>query len=123
MFFLTGKNGRIGFAESDCKVSQRNWEGEGLATECSEARCQDCILQPFVKTKACYETVDPSICATDTQAILTGREMLVSTVGYPGLFWEICIKVLMNLIGMPSAHLCCLSISLQVPLEVLILKN
>ena len=60
-----------------------------MASEGSEARGQDCILQPFVKTKSCHETVDPSICATDNQAILTGRETLVSTVDYPGMFGSI----------------------------------
>lgn len=77
-------NGRIGFAESDCSVAQSNWEGGGLASDGAESRGQDCIMQPFVMSKSCYETVDASICRIDKEAILIGVETVTSVVEYPG---------------------------------------
>lgn len=65
-------------------MSQSDWEGEGLASEGSDARGQDCIMQPFVVSKSCYETVDSSICAKDEEAILIGLETITSVVEYPG---------------------------------------
>jgi hypothetical protein len=80
------KNGRIGFAESDCKISKTSFDGEGLASEGSEARGQDCILQPSVITKSCHETVDASVCTDNNpEAILTGMDTVVSVVEYPGI--------------------------------------
>lgn len=78
------ENGKIGFAESDCKVSETTWEGEGLASEGSGARGEDCILQREIISEACFESVDASLCANDRNAILQGRETKIMAVEYPG---------------------------------------
>jgi len=79
------ENGRIGFAESDCKVSQTRWEAEGLASEGSEARGEDCILQSPVISTPCFESVDGSICTGDNkEATLFGVETVALVVEYPG---------------------------------------
>ncbi len=79
------ENGRIGFAESDCKVSQNRWEAEGLASEGSEARGEDCILQPPIISTPCFESVDASICTgSNEEATLFGVEVMAMVVEYPG---------------------------------------
>ena len=61
-----------------------SWEGEGLASEGSESRGEDCILQPAVINKSCLETVDVSACNVGTDVTLTGMETLTMVVEYPG---------------------------------------
>ena len=79
------ENGRIGIAESDCRVSQTRWESEGLASEGSEARGQDCILKTPVISTPCFESVDGSMCTSSNEEIvLFGVETLAMVVEYPG---------------------------------------
>jgi len=79
------ENGRIGFAESDCRVSQTRWEAEGLASEGSEARGQDCILKSPLISTPCFESVDASICTSNNEEeALFGVETIAMVVEYPG---------------------------------------
>ena len=77
--------GRIGFAESTCKVSDPRDEKAGLVSEGADARGNDCILRNPVITKACHDTVDASVCTEDNpDEILEGYEEWAMVVEYPG---------------------------------------
>jgi len=77
--------GRIGFAESSCKVSDPREEKTGLVSEGADARGTDCILQDPVITKACIDTVDVNSCTGDNpDEMLQGVEEWAVVVEYPG---------------------------------------
>lgn len=77
--------GRIGFAESTCKVTDPREEKAGLVSEGADARGNDCILQNPVVTKACHDTVDSKPCNADNpDQVLNGIEELSMVVEYPG---------------------------------------
>ena len=77
--------GRIGFAESSCKVNDTRENRQGLVSEGTDARGADCIFQNPVVTKSCLSTVDTSICTRDNpDEILSGYEEWAMVVEYPG---------------------------------------
>ena len=77
--------GRIGFAESTCKVSDPREEGAGLVSEGADARGNDCILQNPVVTKSCHASIDAKDCNEDNpDEVLEGEEELSMVVEYPG---------------------------------------
>jgi len=79
------ETGRIGFAESTCKVSDPREEKAGLVSEGADARGNDCILQNPVVTKSCHDTIDTKSCNADNpDEVLAGVEELSMVVEYPG---------------------------------------
>ena len=78
--------GRIGFAESTCKVSDPRDEKAGLVSEGADARGNDCILQNPVITKSCQDTIDTTSCNDDNpDEVLEGVEEWAMVVDYPGM--------------------------------------
>eukprot|EP00554_Chaetoceros_debilis_P012116 CAMPEP_0194121030 /NCGR_PEP_ID=MMETSP0150-20130528/45431_1 /TAXON_ID=122233 /ORGANISM="Chaetoceros debilis, Strain MM31A-1" /LENGTH=1086 /DNA_ID=CAMNT_0038813319 /DNA_START=182 /DNA_END=3441 /DNA_ORIENTATION=+ len=77
--------GRIGFAESNCKINDPREEVAGLVSEGADARGVDCILQNPAIAESCASNVESSVCTADNpDEILEGVERWTMVVDYPG---------------------------------------